>query len=103
MACPVCKKKLQLPVAAVENMPNNLHAIHIIKLENDRKAGQLVTSFILIDTMCTVIMSHFVFCVPGAGALHVEPWSNGTAKKLNIRLVIYWRKLKNVKLNWIKY
>ena len=40
VTCPVCKIKFQLPVAAVEGLPNNLHAIHMVKLENDKKAGQ---------------------------------------------------------------
>ena len=40
MTCPVCKKKYKLPVAAVEGLPNNLHAIHVIKLEDEKKAGQ---------------------------------------------------------------
>ena len=44
MTCPVCNKKYKLPIAAVEGLPNNLGVIHIIKLENEKKAGQLVYS-----------------------------------------------------------
>ena len=40
VTCPFCKTKLPLPVAAVEGLPNNLGVIHIIKLENEKKAGQ---------------------------------------------------------------
>ena len=40
VTCPVCKKKTKLHVAAVEGLPNNLHAIHIINLENEKKTGQ---------------------------------------------------------------
>jgi len=38
--CPVCKTKFHLPVAAVEGLPNNLHAIHMAKADNEKKAGQ---------------------------------------------------------------
>ena len=40
VTCPVCKTKFQLPVAAVEGLPNNLHAIHMAKVDNEKKAGQ---------------------------------------------------------------
>jgi len=42
VAYPVCKTKFQLPVAAVEGLPNNLYAIHMAKEENEKKARQLV-------------------------------------------------------------
>ena len=40
VTCPVCKTKLPQPVAEVEGLPNNLGVIHIIKLENEKKAGK---------------------------------------------------------------
>ena len=40
VTCPVCKNKLQLAVAAVGGLPNNLYAIHFVKVENEKKAGQ---------------------------------------------------------------
>ena len=40
VTCPVCKNKLQLAVAAVEGLPNNLYAIHFVKVENEKKSGQ---------------------------------------------------------------
>jgi len=39
VTCPVCKTKFQLPVVAVEGLPNNIHAIHIIKFDNAKKAA----------------------------------------------------------------
>jgi hypothetical protein len=41
VTCPVCKSKLELPVAAVEGLPNNLYAIHMVKvLAKEEKVGQ---------------------------------------------------------------
>ena len=40
VTCPVCKAKFQLPVAAVEGLPNNLYAIHFVKVDNEKKSGQ---------------------------------------------------------------
>ena len=40
VTCPICKTKLKLPVVAVEGLPDNLHAIQLIKVENEKKAGQ---------------------------------------------------------------
>ena len=42
VTCPVCKTKFQLPVVAVEGLPNNIHAIHIIKFDNAKKAAPWV-------------------------------------------------------------
>ena len=39
---PVCKTKFQLPVAAVEGLPDNIYAIHIIKFDNANKAAPWV-------------------------------------------------------------
>ena len=40
VTCLVCKTKLELAVAAVEGLPNNLYAIHFVKVENEKKSGQ---------------------------------------------------------------
>ena len=40
VTCPVCKKKVKLPVAEVEGLPNNIHAIHFVKVDNEKKAEQ---------------------------------------------------------------
>ena len=40
VTCRVCKNKLQLAVAAVEGLPNNLYAIHFVNVETEKKSGQ---------------------------------------------------------------
>ena len=37
VTCPVCNNKLQLPVAAVEGLPNNLYVIHKIQVAMRRE------------------------------------------------------------------
>ena len=39
VSCPNCRKVCELPGSA-EGLPNNLHALHIIRLINEMKKGQ---------------------------------------------------------------
>ena len=39
VTCPSCCKVCELPGSA-ESLPNNLHALHIIRLTNEKKNGK---------------------------------------------------------------
>ena len=39
VTCPTCRKVCELPGRA-EGLPNNLHALHIVRLTNKKKNGQ---------------------------------------------------------------
>ena len=48
MTCPVCKKKVKLPVAEVEGLPNNIHAIQMVKVDEARgNKGSLGRQFVM--------------------------------------------------------
>ncbi len=40
VTCPVCKMKVKLLVGEVEGLPNNIHAIQMVKVDNEKKAEQ---------------------------------------------------------------
>lgn len=42
LSFPLCKNTLFLPVEAVENLPNNLYAIHMLEVENAKKVAQYI-------------------------------------------------------------
>ena len=42
VSCPYCRKVSELPAGSAEGLPNNLHALLIIRLINEKKNEQSI-------------------------------------------------------------
>ena len=55
-----------------------------------------------VNLLFLLILNATLFYSPGVGAWRVRPWSNWPVWMVDTRLTVYWKKLKKVKLNWMK-